>query len=536
MVVGWLGACSAPAEEEDPKNAADMGAQTQEDMNTGGQDMKMSGDEDMASTADMGGGAQDMGQGLAGRKCGQPRGPDCEGKGYCYNVVPGTCNYLAEKLISLPECDEHPTDTQSIGICVSSVQDLTSPYATDRYQCPLVQHWSNPTRLQADCRCGQVSAEPCQRPYNLNISVSIGEGPRPRNDIPGGGKGAWGGFLEDRELIYPITWSDSMHQDQSLIYAVNVDTGARRRVSGAYQDPRMGYSKVGGGDDFLNIYDVKKGADGKYYAMGSTGEIGWPKVWQVDPATGDRTLMFDTELAAKCPNGLPESIAGSKNLQPTPEAWTMDEQGNHYFAPVTNTADHGFAIVRYPADGSRCEFVTRVATARSTFAEPKVIGAGWSSISLPTRALSYKDGKLYMISDTMLLEVEIATGNRALLSNAKPSGGLGSGPINAEGLGDRWTIWDPYHELMWTVGAKGGTLAVAVDLETGDRANFPCWHPKAGFLPGFCGGVGRFNPGPLNFGAMVIDPQPPHDLYFAHDIISVVRYDVTTGNTNIISL
>jgi hypothetical protein len=266
------------------------------------------------------------------------------------------------------------------------------------------------------------------------------------------------------------------------------------------------------------------------------GEIGWPKIWRVDPMSGDRTLMFDTEQTTKCPNGLPDNFAGSKNLQPTPEAWAMDPDGNHYFAPVTNTADHGFAIVRYPADGSSCEYITRVGSARSTFAEPKVIGTGWDSVALPTRGLSYKDGKLYMISDTMLLEVEIATGNRRLLSNAKPSGGLGSGPINAEGLGDRWTIWAPHHERIWTVGAKGGSLAVAVDLATGDRANFPCWHPTAGFLPGFCGGVGRFNPGPLNYGAMIIDPLPPHDLYFAHDILSVVRYNVSTGNSNIISL
>jgi hypothetical protein len=258
-------------------------------------------DTNNTDTPDMSG-APDMVPDLSGmedgRKCGQTGAPDCTGKGYCYNVGPGTCEYLAEKNTTVPECAENPNDNNLFGRCVSSVTDLSSPYATDEYQCPLVQHWSNPTRLQADCRCGQVSAEPCQRPYNLNISVSIGEGPRPRNDIPGGGKGAWGGFLEGREMIYPITWSDSTRQNQTLIYAVNIDTGARRRVSGAYQDPQTGYTEVGAGDPFLNIYDVRKGPDGSFYAMGSTGEIGWPRIWRVNPQTGDRTLVFNTEDTA----------------------------------------------------------------------------------------------------------------------------------------------------------------------------------------------------------------------------------------------
>jgi hypothetical protein len=534
--------------EADMPAAADMSSQ---DMETPAPDMIISPD-DMAAPDDMSAPDMtpadmnmadmtpaDMNTPPAGRRCEQAGGPDCTGMGYCYNIKPSTCEYLAEKNTTVPECAENPTDLQMIGRCVSSVQDLNSPYATEQYQCPLVQHWSNPTRLDADCRCGQVSAIPCQRPYNLNISVSLGSGPRPRNDIPGGGKGAWGGFLEGREMIYPITWSDSTRQNQTLIYAVNIDTGARRRVSGAYQDPQTGYTQVGAGDAFLNIYDVRKGPDNNYYAMGSTGEIGWPRIWRVDPQSGDRTLVFNTEDAAntaQCANGLPANFAGSKVLQPTPESWTMDDQGRHYFAPVTNTADHGFAIVRYAADGSTCEFITRVPTARSTFPEPKEIGTGWSSVPLPTRGLSIKDGKLYAISDTQLIEIEIATGNRRLISNAKPSGGLGTGPINAEGMGDRWTIWDPHRDVMWTVGAKGGTLAVAVDLATGDRATFPCWHPTAGMLPGLCNSVGRLVPGPLNFGAMVIDPLPPHDLFFAHDIISVVRHDTSTGNTNTISL
>jgi hypothetical protein len=52
-----------------------------------------------------------------------------------------------------------------------------------------------------------------------------------------------------------------------------------------------------------------------------------------------------------------------------------------------------------------------------------------------------------------------------------------------------------------------------------------------------CGGTGMaLVPGPLGFGGMVIDPLPPHDLYFAHDLMSVVKYEVRTGNSYVFSL
>ena len=43
-------------------------------------------------------------------------------------------------------------------------------------------------------------------------------------------------------------------------------------------------------------------------------------------------------------------------------------------------------------------------------------------------------------------------------------------------------------------------------------------------------------PGYLSFGGMMIDPSPPHDLYFAHDLFSIVKYEIKTGNSYIFSL
>jgi hypothetical protein len=115
-------------------------------------------------------------------------------------------------------------------------------------------------------------------------------------------------------------------------------------------------------------------------------------------------------------------------------------------------------------------------------------------------------------------------------------GEYGTGPINAEAFGDRYTMWDPYREVFWTVGVLGGSWAVTVDPTTGNRNAWPCFHDTRGTLS-FCGGTGMgLVRGPLNFGGFVIDPEPPHELYVAHDKFAIVKYEVRTGNSYIFSL
>jgi hypothetical protein len=103
-------------------------------------------------------------------------------------------------------------------------------------------------------------------------------------------------------------------------------------------------------------------------------------------------------------------------------------------------------------------------------------------------------------------------------------------------LADRHQKWDPYRNILWTYGVSGASSAVAVDLATGDRFTWPCWHPGLG-IQAACGNTGTpLIPGYLSYGAMAIDPSEPHDLYFAHDLFSVVKYEIKTGNSYILSL
>ncbi|MFO0748217.1 MAG: hypothetical protein U1F43_21535 [Myxococcota bacterium] len=458
-------------------------------------------------------------------------GKDCTGQGFCYSVTDSTCDYLAARSLDLAACDEVGS-TGSVAACVSSISDLASPWAQSDSNCDFVQYWSNPTDLPIDCRCPDSDFEDrCQRPYNLDAAVSFEDGPRVR-DLAGEVH-LHNGPVVGREWFVPAGWSTFNHDHQTLIFAFDLDSGDRRRVSGAYEDARDGYTELGAGPAFVNVLDMQLGQDGKLYAMGGTSDIAAPKVWRVDPASGDRTLLFDEETQAVeklCPNG--STLPGRKVVQMVPEGWTMDAAGNHYFAII---GAPGPSIVKLPDDFSSCTYLTRVTTATLTTLTDNV-GAGYDAVQFDFRALSIHGDKLYAVSDTKLIEVELATGRRRLMSNAKEVGGLGAGPINAEGLGHRWSRWDEQHQVLWTVGLEGGSQAVVVDLASGDRTTWPCWHPTMG-LQAACDNVGMaLVPGPLNLGGFAIDPLPPHDLFFAHDLFSIVRYETKTGNAYIFSL
>jgi len=456
---------------------------------------------------------------------------DCAGQGFCYNVVASTCDYIESRGLGLDACDDVPEDTV-VPTCVSSISDLSSPWAATDANCDFVQYWSNPTDFPIDCRCPDASLEdPCVRPYNLPAATSFGDGPRVRDLATT--VHLHNGPIIGREWFVPAGWSTFNKQDQTIVFAIDIDTGARRHVSGAYVDPQLGTTVGGAGPELVNVLDMELGADGQLYAMGGRSDIAPPKVWRIDPATGDRTLLFDEETAdaaTLCPNG--STLPGRKTVQMVPEGWAMDAAGNHYFAVISTP---GPSIVKMTPDFSACSYLTRVTDTPSTTLTDNV-GTGYDIVQFDFRAFEIAGGSLFAVSDTKLIEVSLADGHRTLRSNAKEVGGLGAGPINAEGLGHRWSRWDAARGVLWTVGLSGGSLAVVVDPTTGDRTAWPCWHPTLG-LRAACDNVGiALVPGPLNFGGFAIDPAPPHDLVFAHDMFSVVRYETKTGNAYILSL
>ncbi|MBI5607327.1 MAG: hypothetical protein HY902_00435 [Deltaproteobacteria bacterium] len=455
---------------------------------------------------------------------------DCAGEGYCFDVTKSTCDYLAQKKLTHPACDVLGNN-KSVAACVSAITDKTSPYFGSA-ECPLVQYWSNPSDYPIDCRCAGKLENLCKRPYNLEPKISFGEGPRMRTLAST--VQAWNGVVVGGEWLLPVGWKTASKPSQTMIFGIDLKTGKRRYVSGAYDDPALGYQTVGKGDAFVNVMDIKLGADGMLYAVGGTSDIAPPKVWKIDPTTGDRTKLFDEEKAdpaTLCPNG--STLPGKKVVQMVPEGFAMDADGNFYFGYINMP---GRGIVKFDKAFAKCSFLTMVPDMNQSTTSKTPIGGGYDSIQFEMRGLEIVDKKLYAIADTKLIEVDLATGDRKLISNAKDIGGLGAGPINAEGLGDRWSKWDPYRKVLWTHGISGGSSAVVVDLATGDRTPWPCWHPTLG-IQGACGNTGTaLIPGYLSYGGMIIDPSPPHDLYFAHDLFAVVKYEIKTGNSYILSL
>ena len=463
---------------------------------------------------------------------------DCSGQGVCYDITDSTCAYFEDHRLTPPEECATIDVTGTTGRCVSSVSDPQSPLLTDENRCDFVQYWALPTDLPIDCRCSEAAFDQrCRRPYEAPQALKYGDGPTIRGLAPT--YQPWRGLVEGREWFLPVMWSTFDRPDETMIFAIDLDSGDRRYFSGAYDDNSNGYTEVGSGDRFVQIMDLKKGADGMFYAVGATSDIAPPKLWRIDPTSGARTKIFDEETALEselCPNY--STQPGRKVVQMTTGGWTMGPDGSFYFS---NIGAPGTSVLRLRVAGvggasaTSCSYLTRV-TDCPTCSTQDNVGAGFSSFQFDLSAFEIVDGSLYAVSDKRFIEIDLATGNRKQLSFGNDTGALGTGPINAEALADRWTTWDAERQVFWTVGILGGSAAVTVDPTTGNRTAWPCWHPGLGILSR-CGGPGMaLVPGPLGFGGMVIDPKPPHDLYFAHDLSAVVKYEVKTGNSYVLSL
>jgi len=456
---------------------------------------------------------------------------DCKGKGFCYNVDPSTCDYYKKHGLTLKACDKVPTGNQAV--CVTSLKDPTTADAKES-QCTFVQWWSNPTDLKVDCRCGTsaVDVKRCKRPLDTNVSVVFGAGPQIRKTATHIDNGQ--GDVIGREWFVPVSWSDGVTQDQTMIFAINLDTGNRRHVSGTFVDPKKGVVKVGSGDAFKEVYQVVAGPDGMLYTIGAKEALLPHQIHRVDPKTGVRKLLYDEETisdALKCPNG--STSPGRKTIQMHAGSMAIDAAGNFYLSG-TATKNPGPSILKLDKSTMKCSYVSMILAATlTTFT--KNVGGGFSQIQFPFRALLHKDGAIYAITDTLFIKTDIATGDRTVISNAKATGGVGSGPVAAQGMGDYWTVWDKHHNMFWTIGG-GKALMIAINPKTGDRFAHPCWHPGTGIQGGGCASTGRFIPGALDNGGMIIDPDSPRHLYVFHDLISIVRYDKQTANAAIFSL
>lgn len=433
-----------------------------------------------------------------------------------------------------------------------------------------------PTNLMIDCRCttqkDRQQSDPrfvqCKGPQAFTgTPTRVGTGPswvELRGD-----KAYTGGFFDaaNREFIVGARFTDSTFPKATgLVFAINVDTGNRRILSGTYPDPVEGVKRIGCGaaaadcaspqriaDDLGGVEDVRPDPkDPKSLIAYVNGAGIGTQIVRIEKATGKRTLVWAENIDAQkslvapsatansdqCSNGVPATSSGTKLVQLNPMGWTMDAAGNHYFGVIPNGAPLGpTGIVRISVDGKTCSWVTRYFRDLASTSGPKNEFRGNDIGSGPTNiiadrwgALVMHDGKLWGTNASAIATVDPATGNRTVVTNAAIQGAVGTGGS----IGDRWLKWDPTRKVVWATGAFNKTVIAAVDPKTGNRCDYTS--PTGVNKPtDFRHIKGSLQENFMLRGGFDFDDRGEHDVLVIHNFRALVRWEVRTGNSYVVS-
>ena len=428
----------------------------------------------------------------------------------------------------------------SVGGPAACRSSLSRPEAPGyELSCGLVQQLTFPTSGDYDCRCTSnrdtINGVPrCIGAQYLEAATRFGSGPSVRA-LPQGHLN--GGFIAGDELVVGVDWSSSTNPDAGLVMRVNLNTGDRAVVSGQYQDPRDGVVTVGAGPRLFNVMDVEDGPDGSYYALSVPTESYRLEIVRVNPQTGDRALVWrgSDPTFAHCESGDPQRPNG---VQVHERGFEVDAQGRFLLA-FRNTSPNGegVGVIRIGAQGNSCEFITRSGSLGANAYAGAPVGEGFVVDRGYYAGFELLNGRLYALSDGFkaVIEVDLATGRRARVSSASTSTGvLGSGPVNVEGMGNRWLTWDATRNIMWSTGRYSVRQMIAVDLPTGDRVEAFCRasNPDApwrnlclsGVMAGGYQGEGGFW------------VHPSGRIFAVHENFTLVEVDILNGNSWRVSL
>lgn len=269
-----------------------------------------------------------------------------------------------------------------------------------------------------------------------------------------------GGFLRGRELVF--TFGDVFEKStlplQGAVWAVDLNTGARRILSGFSNDSVGGPKRTGAGPDFGAAYDVKPGPNGSLWVLSRLYSDQTAKsemrLMQVAP-DGTRTLVMNlTQLGSPCSNTLRSLALGPDGSLYAP----FDIGGQTRGVLKLNPATHACAPVSQTSNSGSPQ--TGQGPANSTM-----------------RTVLFHGGSLYATDfiKQALWKVNPANGDRTLLSSSNPSGPVGKGP---QALGTGWLTAEG--STLWVSGTVVGNEAssgapgiVEVNLTSGERKTFP---------------------------------------------------------------
>jgi hypothetical protein len=428
---------------------------------------------------------------------------------------------------------------------LSSTTDETSNYYG--YTCTTEQFQENRTNLPVDCRCNEATLfEICGSPVDaFDNNAEWGLGPQ-FGAIEPVGREIGGGFLdeENREYIVAMNWHDPEYtQSVGMIWAVDVDTGDRRIVSGVlpttsgYQTFGDGYlSNVTVSDTvrhtatFPYLWDVQPGPDGAWYAFGSDTADN-VEITRVDPDTGDRELVWHKAVAGQghAMGQCASDRIGELSVQFNEKSFAMDPDGNFYLT-FHNSGD-GDGVAKISADGSTCTIISRIHDA----SQPN-IGGGYTFQSQAIRGIAWINDEIlaYTALGDRLIGFDPITGNRRLVSSVSDRVGDGYASI-----GERWLVWHEESGTLWTSGGPSDQL-VAVDLETGDRQNLLRLSSNDTLVPGGHPVEhetrGPLHPGVWSVGRPYIHPDDPDHLALTVNALAMVIFEIHTSNSYMFSL
>jgi hypothetical protein len=377
----------------------------------------------------------------------------------------------------------------------------------------------------------------------------------------------WGGFLDNanRKIYIGSTWSDNraVGGDPNLknfgqIFEVDINfssasAGNRRLVSGKILT-NQGDVDVGTGDTLHTVRAIKKGADGFFYAF--TMDSGNPAtIVRVDPTNGNRTVVWTEKVipfsqanfpADQCENGQvptsPQSNARrSVQIALVGNPFEMNPTTGEFYFSIIHTSNLGgpYGIIKISADGSTCSWVTRLkATGNNKYSDstsssavgyglPNGVGprgTGFNSMTLNSSNLYFRvvngTNWLYASSGSSYWRMNIATGNRELVVQSE--------------VGDTDSIWDSSRNLLWTSGYGSGSVIVPVFLNQ-NPINVGSTMHCLGTTNGVPCIKGPGGPVPMLRGGLFLDPLD-NNLIFVNQQLGIIRYEVQTGNSYIISL
>ncbi len=361
-----------------------------------------------------------------------------------------------------------------------------------------------------------------------------------------------GGFYHSatREFVIAMNWNDATYtQSAGAIWAINVDTGARRVVSGIIDTP-SGYQTTGSGyvsnvtvggvlrhtAPFPYLWDVQPGPDGNWYTYASDTQDN-VEIIRVNPTTGARTLMWhvavtgQNHMMGQCGT----SRSGALSVQYTDKSFAMDPAGNFYLS--FHDLGVGDGIVRIPSTGATCTPIMRLNTPAAQLTTYPAIGVGATFQAQNIRGMGWVNGNIlfYTVIGKKLISMNPASGDRVVVSSSEtPQVGTG-----AAAIGENWFIWDPVTSLLWTSGGAADNF-IAVDLATGNRQNLLQLSSSSPLVPGGHPVLhevrGPLSPGTWSRQRFIWHPDNHDHVLMMVNSVGLTVYEVHTSNSFTLSL